>query len=111
MKKYTGITKTTQTEMSPDPNNKNIYFVALTGCKYEEELTIQFYQITITPGHAKIEMVKIGEDINANNSRPIMAYHQKMYLTSLGFMFFRVGAENGRKGPFRISVKLFSFQT
>ena len=33
VKKYTGNEKTTQTQMSPDPNNKNIYFVALTGCK------------------------------------------------------------------------------
>ena len=93
--------------MSPDPKDKNVFFAALTGCKLEEELRIQFYKITLTPGHDKIEMVKTGQDIVSKNWYPFKAYHQKMYLTSLGFIFFQGEGENGLRGPFRISVKLF----
>ena len=100
---------TTQIEMSPDPKDKNINFVALTGCKYGKELCIQFYKINITPGHGKIEMVKRGQDILANNGNPYCAYLQKMYLTSLGFIFFQVEGLGSRS--VRISVNLFSFRT
>jgi hypothetical protein len=63
--------------MCAKPDDKNTYFVALTGCKYKEELLIQFYKITITPGGGKIKMVKTGgDDVQANNGAPIAAYHK-----------------------------------
>lgn len=55
-----------------------------------------------------MEMTKIGEDILVNSSEPRYAYHQKMYPTSIGLLFF----QNASKGRFfLISVKIFLYKT
>jgi hypothetical protein len=49
-------------------------------------------------------MVKIGEDIRANDSLPIRAWQQKMYPTGQGLVFFAVEGE--KLGPFKISANI-----
>ena len=58
-----------------------------------------------------MEMIKTGEVILANISRPSMAYHQKLHPTNLGFVFFAAEGNDGKKGPFTIFVKIFLFST
>lgn len=53
-------------------------------------------------------MVKTEEEILVNKSEPVCAWHQKMYPTDLGLVFFSI---QGEKGPFKILVKLFEYQT
>jgi hypothetical protein len=48
--------------------------------------------------------------ILVNESKPAEAWHQKMYPTDLGLVFFSIQGEN-EWGPFKILVKLFEYQT
>ena len=58
-----------------------------------------------------MDVFQIGMDIKVNNSRPRVAWHHKIYPTDLGFLFFVIEAEYGRKGPFKIQLKIFEYQT
>ena len=109
LEEYEGQDDTTQIEIHPKPGDQNTSYVVLTACKRHYNLIHQFYK-TINRRH-DVEMTKLGEAIQVNNSKPKVAYHQKLLPTSLGLVFFEVEGENKRRGPFRICVKLFSYQT
>ena len=82
LKEHKGGHDTSQIELYPKPGDNNIDYAVVNVCKNQEELNYHIYKI-INGIHAEnMEIIKIGEVILANNSYPIVAYHQKLHPTN-----------------------------